>query len=389
MRVIHIITRLIVGGAQENTLSTVRGLQARHQIDVELVSGPTTGPEGSLEPEAKSLPIPFHLVPSLVRPVHPWLDLLAWRALTLHLRQRRPDIVHTHSGKAGFLGRLAARRARVPIVVHTIHGPSFGSFQNPVANAAFLTAERIAVRATTHFVSVADAMTRQYVAAGIGHPDQYTRIFSGFDLNPFLQAQPRSDLRQRLGLRQEHFVIGKIARLFALKGHDDLIAAAAPVVARCSSARFLLVGDGAWRARLQQTINHHNLAPYFIFAGLVPPRSVPDLIALMDVLVHLSLREGLPRALPQAMAAGRPILAYALDGAPEVCRDNETGFLLPPGDRSNLVSRLLQLEQDPQLRHRLGDRGRAIAQQEFSETKMTDAIHGLYRTLCARPKLSQ
>ncbi len=383
MRVTHIITRLIVGGAQENTLSTIRGLQARHHVDVDLISGPTTGPEGSLEPEARTIPVPFTLVPSLVRPIQPWRDIQAWRALTALLRHRRPEIVHTHSGKAGFIGRLAARRARIPIVVHSIHGPSFGPFQNRFANTAFIAAEKIAARATTHFVSVADAMTRQYLAAGIGQPAQFNRVFSGFDLTPFLRATPRPELRKRLGLRAEHFVIGKIARLFALKGHHDLIAAARPIVAQCPHARFLLVGDGTWRARLQEVIHKNKLTPYFVFAGLVPPSSVPDFMALMDVLVHLSRREGLPRALPQAMAAGRPIIAYNLDGAPEVCRNDETGFLLSPGDCPNLVSHILQLERDPALRRRLGDRGRALAEAEFSEAAMTDAIHSLYLKLAA------
>ncbi len=386
MRVIHIITRLIVGGAQENTLATVRGLRDQHHLDVELISGPTSGPEGSLEPVVRSLNLPFTLLPSLVRPIQPWLDLKAWRTLTRLLRARQPDLVHTHSGKAGFLGRLAARRARVPIVVHTIHGPSFGPFQNPAANATFRLAEQAAARATTHFISVAHAMTRQYLAAGIGHPDQYTRIFSGFDLAPFLNANSQPDLRQRLGLRPEHFVVGKIARLFALKGHDDLIAAAAIIVAQCPQVRFLFVGDGAWRERLEQAIARRSLTPYFVFAGLVPPTAVPNLIALMDVLVHLSRREGLPRALPQAMAAGRPILAYNLDGAPEVCLQNETGFLIPPGDLSSLASRLLELHQNPHLRLRLGTRGRAIAEADFAETKMADAIHALYlRLLDNRP----
>ncbi len=381
LRVTHIITRLIVGGAQENTLATVRGLRTRHHVDVELIAGPTTGPEGSLEPEAASLSVPFQIVPTLVRPVHPWLDLQAWRTLTRHLTQRRPDIVHTHSGKAGFLGRLAARRARVPIIVHTIHGPSFGPFQSSLANTAFRTAEKIAARATSHFISVAEAMTRQYLAAGIGRPGQYTRVFSGFNLAPFLEARPRPDLRHQLGLREEHFVVGKIARLFALKGHHDLIAAAVPIVARSPHIRFLLVGDGAWRHPLQQAIARLNLTPYFVFAGLVPPSAVPDLIALMDVLVHLSRREGLPRALPQAMAAGRPLLAYNLDGAPEVCRDNETGFLIAPNDQAGLVSRLLQLQNDPSLRRRLGARGQALAQAEFSDAKMADSIHHLYLAL--------
>jgi glycosyltransferase involved in cell wall biosynthesis len=388
MRVSHVITRLIVGGAQENTLATVRGLRLRHHLDVELISGPTFGPEGSLESDARSIPIAFTVIPSLVRPIHPWLDLKAWRTLANHFKRTRPDIVHTHSGKAGFLGRLAARHAQVPLIVHTIHGPSFGPFQNTLANLAYRFAEKAAARVTTRFISVAHAMSQQYLAAGIGHPHLYTRIFSGFDLTPFLNAQPRPDLRRQLGLAPHHFVVGKIARLFALKGHDDLIAAATAIVPQCPNIRFLLVGDGTWRSRIQQSIARRNLTPSFVFAGLVPPSAVPDHIALMDVLVHLSRREGLPRALPQAMAAGKPVVSYNLDGAPEVCRDNETGFLINPADQATLVSRLVQLYNDPPLRQRLSSNGRALAQAEFSDTTMVDSIHSLYCAL-HRPPTAQ
>jgi glycosyltransferase involved in cell wall biosynthesis len=381
MRVAHVITRLIVGGAQENTLASVQGLHHHHHLDVHLLSGPTSGPEGSLEPQPDHTPFPFHLVPSLVRPVHPWLDLRALLDLTRRFRSLQPHIVHTHSGKAGFLGRLAARRARVPVIVHTIHGPSFGPFQGALANLTFLTAERLAARVTTHFVAVADAMIQQYLQAGIGQPQQYSRVYSGFDLHPFLETQPDPALRSQLGLDPTHIVIGKIARLFALKGHDDLLAIAPTVVARCPNARFLLVGDGPWRPKLQSAVHALALTRHFIFAGLVPPHEVPRYLALMDVLVHLSRREGLPRALPQAMAAGRPVVALNLDGAPEVCRDQITGFLVEPNELHSLTQRLLQLTTDPDLRHRLGQQGRLFAAAHFSTQTMVDALHQLYRQL--------
>src|SRR5207248_1234600 len=155
-----------------------------------------------------------------------------------------PDVVHTHSGKAGILGRLAAKRAGVPLIIHTVHGPSFGNFQNPLANFIFRAAEKKAVRWTDHFIVVADAMKEQYLAAGIGQPDQYTKIFSGFPLGPFLEAKNDKDLRQRLGIGPDDFVVGKIARLFKLKGHDDLFAIAPDLVRRNPKIKFLLVGGG-------------------------------------------------------------------------------------------------------------------------------------------------
>src|ERR1039458_9438058 len=233
MRVTHVITRLIVGGAQENTIGSVLGLRAKPGVEVDLVAGPTLGPEGSLEPVLGGCKGLLTIVPQLVRPLHPWKDGLAWRKLTELFRARRPHIVHTHSGKAGVLGRLAAARAGVPIIIHTIHGPSFGPFQGLLPNLLFRSAEHYGGRVTTHFVVVADAMKEQYLTAGIGRPDHYTRIVSGFPLEPFLSSTNDLELRARLGFSPEDIVIGKIARLFKLKGHDDLLAVAPRLVRDC------------------------------------------------------------------------------------------------------------------------------------------------------------
>lgn len=383
MRVTHVITRLIVGGAQENTIASVLGLRPKPGLEVRLVSGPTTGPEGSLESAFNSTPGLLTRVPELVRPVHPWKDLLALRRLTSLFREQPPHIVHTHSGKAGVLGRLAARRAGVPIIIHTIHGPSFGEFQSGISNCLFRAAERRAGRTTTHFVVVADAMRRQYLDAGIGRPEQYSKIFSGFDLGPFLAAKNDSQLRARLGIQPDDIVVGKIARLFKLKGHDDLFASAPELVRRCPQLKFLLVGDGEWRERFQALARSIDLEKHFIFTGLVPPLQVPALVGLMDIVVHLSRREGLPRALPQALAAARPVVACDCDGANEVCLDNETGFLVPPGDLPALIDRLLRLAQDPELRARFGGRGREFVRQHFAVERMVDNLYTLYLKLAA------
>ena len=167
MRVTHVITRLVVGGAQENTVATVLGLYTKPGVEVKLISGPTTGAEGSLESEFKNSPELLSVVPELIRSIHPLNDFLALRKLETIFREQKPDIVHTHSGKAGILGRLAAKRAGVPITIHTIHGPSFGNFQNDVSNFIFRAAEKKAARDTGHFIVVADAMKTQYLATGI------------------------------------------------------------------------------------------------------------------------------------------------------------------------------------------------------------------------------
>jgi len=388
MRVIHVITRLVVGGAQENTVATVLGLRAKPGVEVQLLSGLTSGPEGSLESEMAEIPGLFTIVPELVRPVNPVKNFLSMEKMEKVFRQQKPDIVHTHSGTAGFLGRLAAKHAGVPIIIHTVHGPSFGKFQGAISNFIFRSAEKYVAPITTHFVVVADAMKDQYLAAGIGRPEQYTKIFSGFPLEPFVAAKNNLELREKLGIAPGDFVVGKIARLFKLKGHDDLFAVAPELVRRCPQIMFLLVGDGEWRQKFERQAEKTGLRRHFTFTGLVPPVEVPNYVGIMDVLVHLSLREGLPRALPQALAAAKPVVAYDCDGAREVCRDGETGFLIPPGDLKTLTEKIIQLGNDAALRETLGRAGSALVREHFAVEKMVDSIYNLYLQLAAERGLT-
>ena len=315
--------------------------------------------------------------------MHPWKDVFALRQLANLFREQQPHIVHTHSGKAGVLGRLAAARAGVPIIVHTIHGPSFGSFQGPMANAAFRFAERRVGKVTSHFVVVAESMKQQYLAAGIGHAEQYSRIFSGFDLAPYLSAKNDLQQRARYGMESNDIVVGKIARLFKLKGHDSLLAVAPELVKRCPQIKFLLVGDGEWREQFERQVRFAGLETHFVFTGLVPPTEVPALVGIMDILVHLSLREGLPRALPQALAAGKPVIAFDCDGSREVCFDDNTGFLVRPGDLPTLTDHILKLAQDASLRERFGRRGQQFVREHFGVEQMVDSLYALYQKLAA------
>ncbi|MCX7886974.1 MAG: glycosyltransferase family 4 protein [Verrucomicrobiae bacterium] len=374
MKICHVITRLIVGGAQENTLATCIGLQKRGYY-VELLTGPQTGPEGSLLPEATQLPVT--IIPNLRREPNPWHDIRAAAELTRLFRARRYDIVHTHSGKAGILGRLAARLAGVPIVVHTIHGPSFYPQQNPLANWLFRWLEQLAAEWTSHFVSVADAMTDQYQAAGIN--GRYITIRSGFNLEAFLQVPQQPENHPP--------TVGKIARFSRLKGHQFLFEIAPRIVEAVPNARFLLVGDGIYRARYERLAERLGLRDSFEFAGLVPPSQIPAYLARMTVLVHLSLREGLARALPQAMACGKPVVSFDIGGAREVCRDNETGFLVRAGDTTALADAVIRLLQDKALAAKLGAAGRELVRQHFAEETMVEQIESLYQQLLAEHRL--
>ncbi len=394
MRVTHLITRLVLGGAQENTLATIRGLRIKNGVEINLISGPTVGPEGSLENNAREIftlpPIgegslaestAFTIVPELIRPVHPLKDFLALRRLEIILRQQKPDLVHTHSGKAGILGRLAAKRAGVPVIIHHIHGPSFGNFQGALANFIFTTAERRAARVTDHFFCSASAMTKRYLAAGIGKPENFTRIFSGFNLEPFLNATNDLALRKKLGLDETHFVIGKIARIFRLKGHADLLQAFTKILPQVPHARLLFVGDGSLRGEMENLARNLGVVDKVIFTGLVPPGEVARYVGIMDCLAHLSYREALSRALPQALAAGKPVVAYDFDGADEVCRENETGFIVRTGDTSAAAEKLLLLARSAELRQKFGRAGSAFVKENFSVEKMVADQYAVYQRL--------
>ena len=372
MKVCHVITRLIVGGAQENTVATCIGLQKLgHHVD--LVIGPQTGPEGSLYEQARRAGVPITVVDELRRAPNPLHDLFAARALERLFRERRYDVVHTHSGKAGFVGRLAAKRAGVPNIVHTIHGPSFYRYQNAIGNWLFRWAEQVAAEWTTQFITVADAMTEHYLAAGVGQPSQYVKIHSGMNIEVFLHTRPPAG--------KTELVVGKVARLFRLKGHEYLFEAAPRILAAVPNVKFLLVGDGILRERFERQAERMGLRDRFEFTGLIRPEEIPDYIARMDVLVHLSLREGLPRTLPQALACGKPVVAFDVDGAREVCLDGQTGFLVRAGDVTGLAEAVIRLLQDREQATRMGALGRRLVAERFSEDLMVRRIDELYRQL--------
>ena len=201
MRIVHVITRLIIGGAQENTLLTVDGLHHRYNDDVTLITGPAEGPEGDLFDRASALGLKVDIFPELVRPIRPVVDLQAYRRLRAAFRELTPQVVHTHSSKAGILGRAAAWHEKVPAVVHTIHGMPFGPFETPLKNRLYIALERWAARRCHAIVSVCDAMTEQALGARVGRPDQFLTVYSGMDADAFLHPKrSREDVRRELGL---------------------------------------------------------------------------------------------------------------------------------------------------------------------------------------------
>jgi glycosyltransferase involved in cell wall biosynthesis len=387
MRVAHLITRLVIGGAQENTILNCQDLARDHGDDVILIAGPGLGPEGSLEADARARGVQLEILPMLRRNIHPLRDAAGYRAIGRAIHAFRPDVVHTHSGKAGLLGRVAAWRLNIPAIVHTVHGAPFHRYQGRGARAFFRRCEVFAAARCHAIISVADAMTDQLVAAGVAPRNKFTTIYSGMEVESFLAAdQHRDRVRSELGYNPGDIVMGKVARLFHLKGHADLVAATQIACRENSQLKFLLVGDGILRPNIEKQIAAAGLTDRFQFTGLVAPGRIAALLAATDVVVHTSLREGLARVLPQALLVGRPVVSYDVDGAREVVRNDQTGFLVQPGDVQGLAARIVQLAASPELRARLAAAGRDLCRTRFDHHEMTRQIRALYERTLAQDR---
>ncbi|MGE0482278.1 MAG: glycosyltransferase [Phycisphaerae bacterium] len=384
MHICHVITRLIVGGAQENTLLTCEGLHQRgHRVT--LISGITHGPEGSLVERAKAGGYTFIELPEMIRAVHPWYDARCVRVLQSEFDNLQPDVVHTHSSKAGILGRRAAARARVPIIVHTIHGMSFNRTQPALLQALYRWLERRAARHTDAIVAVADALIEQAVAAGIAPRERMRTVYSGIEVEAFDPARyDRAAVRRAWGVSDEHVVVGTVARLFRNKGYEQLIPILAAAAERDPRLRFVWVGDGAQRAEYEGELRRRGLAERTVLTGLVPPGEIPQQVAGFDIVAHSSQWEGLPRVVVQGLLMSVPAVAFAIDGTPEVVLDGVTGRCVRLNDEPAFVTALLELAADAELRTRLGAAGRAHCRARFDWREMVDQLDALYASLARR-----
>jgi len=389
IRVAHIITRLCKGGAQENTFHTVR-LHNRKRFEVDLIAGHAHGPEGSIEEAVRAAGIEIQREPWLVRNPAPLRDLLTLHRLTERLHRGRYDIVHTHTSKAGWLGRIAAHRAGVPLVVHTPHGNIFdGYFPAPVTRA-FVWMERHAARRTHRIIELTPGGIEEHLAEGIGQREQYRVIFSGIDVSPYADAiAHRAATRAALlpvvagspdpatcpseGL----LLFGAVGRLEPVKGFTHFIDAAHRVAAVLPNAHFILAGDGSQRAALERQAAP--LGERFQFLGL--RHDIPSLMAAFDILVVPSLNEGMGRVLLEAGAAAVPVVASRVGGIPDVVDDGETGLLVPPKDAAALADALLELAAQPERRRLMGDTARAKVVPAYSLEEMVRQIEALYEEL--------
>lgn len=370
-RIVHVITESApFGGAQRNTLLTVAGL-ARAGEDCTLVCGPG----GALVPAARAAGVTVHVLDALVRPIAPACDVRALATLVALFRAGRYDVVHTHSVKAGLLGRLAARLTGVPVVVHTIHGVPFEIDGRPRARA-YLAYERLLAPVTRRVVCVGEILRQEVAAWGVIPPAKLTTVYSGIDFDAYAPATPAAEVKRRLGLAAARPVVGTVGRLTACKAQADLVDAFARLRARHPDAALVLVGGGELREALEWRAGDRGVAGAVRFLG--ERDDVPDLLPIFDVYAMCSRFEGVGRALTEAMYVGLPIVATPVYGVKEMIRDGETGLVVPAGDPRLLAAAIERLATDRPLAARLGAAARARALALMDSRRMVAALHDLY-----------
>jgi len=389
MKIVHIITRLILGGAQENTIITCKVLAQRGH-DVTLITGPALGPEGELFNQAQGQGYKVIVIDRLRRAINPFNDTISYFQIKKLLRQLQPDIIHTHSAKAGILGRFVGNKLKAQNpklkIVHTLHGLAFHPYQSETLNKFYIAIEKSAAKRTDFFISVADAMTAQSTAVGIGKPEQYVTAYSAIDEDEFLEPisqERRSGFRRKYGIGEDAVVLVTVARLFMLKGHEFIIESAKELSKRFANCVWLFVGDGNLSEHYKQQARELGLADRIKFTGLLPPSQIPLAIQSSDMLVHCSLREGLARTLPQAMLCGRPAISFDVDGAKEVVNEN-TGRLIEPKNVEQLIEACAELIENADLRQKLGRAGKESVKEKFAPDTMVDTIEEVYRNLLGK-----
>jgi len=379
-KIVHIITKLELGGAQLNTLYTVTHLD-RKKFAPYLISGE----EGILDADAEKSGVPFYRVPQMVREIRPRQDISAFWALNSILRRirgsepRLPVIVHTHSSKAGILGRWAARFARCEGIAHTYHGFGFTSEQSAAVYAAFVYAERIARPITDRFICVSRNNIERGAAKRVLRPEHTSLIRSGISIGEYSsEGKDRKSARREIGAPEDAPLVGMVACFKPQKAPLDFVEIAALVAREEPRAWFIIAGDGELRPDIERRVAERGLGERFRLLGW--RRDIPELMSAMDVLALPSLWEGLPRVIPQAWAAGLPVVVTAVDGSAEAVSDGENGFLFQPHDIESAARSVLRLLREDALREKIREAGfKSVA--EFDIDLMVRQQEQLYENM--------
>ena len=383
LKVMRLIARLNIGGpAIHTTLLTERLNPAR--FESQLVTGVEAANEGNMlelmGERGLSGPLKPIIIPSLGREISPKSDLQTVRDVLRLMRREKPDIVHTHTAKAGFVGRLAARIARVPVVVHTFHGNVFSGYFSPRKTKLFISIEKNLARSTDAIIVLSEQQRAEILNLGIGKASQYRVIPLGLDLNPFLHSENlRGDLRRELQIDESMPIIGIVARLVPIKAIHLLLEAAAQVVKTHPNAVFLIVGDGEMRGALEQQTQKLNLSKNVRFLGF--RSDLPRLYADFDVSVLCSLNEGLPVAVIESLACARPVVATNVGGVGDLIAHQKTGWLCAPQNVEALAEGIRFVLDNPEKAKAWGEAGRERVYPALDIARLCGDLEELYLEL--------
>jgi glycosyltransferase involved in cell wall biosynthesis len=375
LRVLNVITHLDAGGATDAALNACAYI-SDERFAAKLVCGPSPEEEGDVKGRADRLGVEVVTIPTLGRPIDPIRDVRALRALRSLFRATRPDIVHTHSSKAGFLGRLAAHRERTPAVIHTVHGWSFHDYMPKRDLVMFTAVERLAARWTDSIVTVSELDRNKGLTAGIGSFERYSVIHELNDLHPFFSADDTpAASRTRLGLPADAPVIGTVGRLSDQKDPTTFVQTAAAIAAEIPEARFVMVGHGRLRRDVERLVGDLGLSDRFLLTGV--RADIPAILRSFDVFLLTSLWEGMPLVIPQAMACRVPVVASTADGNRELIRDGHNGLLAPPSSPEQFAREVLRLLHEQDLRDHVVDQGSQTA-TAFTLARTIPQLESLY-----------
>lgn len=377
-RVLHILTRLVKGGADENTVFTIEGL-IRHGYDVDLVVGGDSDP--SLISELGGLNV--IVIPELRREVKPSNLAALWKLYRL-ITKNRYYFVHTHTAMAGFLGRVASKLARTPIVIHSLHGTTFHDHMSYARKQLYIYLEVLASRCTDYYITVGDDIKERYLEAAIGNREQYATIRSGFDYRKFEQArlgtsELKRAFRDQFGLSERDVLIGMVSRIEPRKGHVYLLDAAQAVIRKQPNCKFVIVGEGYFKDAFISMVEEAGCAEHFIFTG--HREDIERVMAAFDICVLTSLWEGLPRVLVQAVLLAKPIVTFDVEGAKEVVKESYNGYIIAPKNSELLAEKLLQLSQDLRRAEEMGRNGLNLVSDRWDKEVMVEETVNVYRTL--------
>ncbi len=384
MRIAQVVTRMDWGGPPDIIRTICKSLASSH--NVKLITGPTAFPSLRTSNFLDEFRDGLITVPHLKRDINLFQDFLALAELYRIFKREKFDVVHTHTAKAGFLGRIAARLAGAGKIVHTPHGHNFYGYFGRAASRLLVVLERLAARITDRIIVLTESEKRDMIDCKVAGASHILVIDSGVDIEAYTEVDiDAGKKRDELRAGRDTSLVGMIGRLEPVKGPEYLVKAARLVLDECRRVKFLVVGEGSLRAGLESLCREAGISGKVIFTGW--REDIPEILSLLDIVVLPSLNEAVGRVLIEAGACGKPVVAAGVGGIPDIVRDGRTGMLVPPGDAVSLSRAVVDLLGDTEKRVRMGEEARRWVRR-FSSDRMVRKFSGVYEGLAAEDRTS-